>query len=586
MTQSSKQPTLSIILPTMNEEQHIGSFCTDILTAFQKICNSVEIVIVDASSDATWSILGKLAHVHSEIRPLQQKSSGFSSAIGEGLEASEGEWLLSMNADGNHRIEDAVALFQARAPKKITIGSRFVSGGGTKTSYLRFLMSRYTSRFIGILSGSKLRENFSSFFVLESKLLNHDVISSCFRGGGGEGMLYLVSHLRRNGIDSKEYPVIYGARKSGSSKTNLLDFLYKYLVSAYKIRRDRPRPAIGLLGRLAQVLPVLLFLWICVRHPEVFNSATIEYFPLLLVFSCLIGSVLMRVCRFSAIIKRMGWNPGFSKIALDLIGSRYWNEILPIRLGDFIRLKRLNQRDRIPAYQSLGMIYWEKIVGISTGLFGLIAALLYMKLELAAGFISLKIFLFISTPILASWLFWILLKKLFRMIFNTTSRQIDLQRIQRELKEVKAEVTGPGWFLRLPLAPVANWITCLQSNFEPWRVLLKPLPLLHTIFTSFAIWAFVAGSLIFLNFTFGLSISIPVLIASAFATCMTAQLRFLPGGIGQVEVTQAAVLCYFGVPLEHAILLASAYIITMRLTNVILGLCRFAVFKLGDSEKY
>ncbi len=586
MTLSSKQPTLSIILPTMNEEQHIASFCTDLLTAFQKIGSSVEIVIVDASSDTTWSILQELSLVHSEIRPLQQKSSGFSNAIGEGLEASKGKWLLSMNADGNHRIEDAIALFQDRAPNMITIGSRFVSGGGTITSYLRFLMSRSTSRFIGMLSGSKLRENFSSFFVIESNLLNNDVISSCFCGEGGEGMLYLVSYLQRNGVDSTEHPVIYGARISGSSKTNLLDFLYKYLVSAYKIRKERPRPTIALLGRFAQVLPVLLFLWICLQHPDLFNFGTIRYFPLLLVFSCLIGSVFFRIYRFSAIVKRVGWNPGFSKIGLDLIGSRYWNEILPIRLGDIIRLKRLNQRDKIPAYQSLGMIYWEKIVGISTGFMGLIAALLYMKLNLPTGFTGLKVFLFISAPILASWLLWTLLIKISTMILNVTSRQINLQRIQKELEEVEAEVKGPGWFLRLPLAPIANWITCIQSNFQSWRRLLKPLPLLHTVFTSFAVWIFVAGGLIFLNFTFGLSISIPILIASAFATCMTAQLRFLPGGIGQVEVTQSAVLCYFGVPLEHAILLASAYIIAMRLTNVLLGLYRLSVLKLGSNKNH
>jgi len=396
-------------------------------------------------------------------------------------------------------------------------------------------------------------------------------------------MLRLITALQGRGLVADEVPVVYGPRLSGSSKTDLVVFLAHFLVTAVKLRRDRPRPIKALIGRLAQVLPVGLLVWVCLENPQVFRPLSITVLPLVISFLFLICSVLMRGVRFRGIVHSSVSKPGFRSLTSDLIGGRYWNEMLPMRLGDLLRLERLHQRDRLPMHQAIAMLVWEKCVGFSTGLMALATALIVVQTSPGNGLSpSAGLGLMVGAPIVLAWLLWIGVIGTSSGALRWLLRRFDLQRFRAEAREVRAKLVGPDWDLQLPFRPIEAQISRVVEDLGACRSALNPLPLLLSVVSSFAVWAFVAASLVCLAQAFGVEASVPVLMLCAFGTGAAVQVRLLPGGFGQVEITQAVLLSAFGVPLDHAILLAAAYVISVRLTNVVLGLGRLLV--LGKSR--
>ena len=85
---------------------------------------------------------------HGRRRNPRRSGAGFSGACGQGIALARGEYILLMNGDFNHRVEDAVSLFDARRRAELVIGARFGPGGGTEDSYLRHLMSAALSLLI------------------------------------------------------------------------------------------------------------------------------------------------------------------------------------------------------------------------------------------------------------------------------------------------------------------------------------------------------------------------------------------------------------------------------------------------------
>jgi uncharacterized membrane protein YbhN (UPF0104 family) len=438
-------------------------------------------------------------------------------------------------------------------------------------------MSHCASRAIGLIAATGLRENFSSFFLVERAHLDAETIEH-HMWGQGEGMLRLIVALQSKGLGVDEVPVVYGPRLSGESKTDLVSFLADYVLAALRIRRDRPRPVMALIGRLAQVLPVVLLVWVCLENPEVFASLPGALIPIAASFAFLVCSVLMRGVRFRGIVHCSGTKPGLRRLTTDIIGGRYWNEALPMRLGDLLRLERLSQRDQVPMPLAIAMLVWEKVVGFSTGLVALATA--FIVVQFGSDFIGpqgAELGVLVGVPIVLSWVLWLVLIGTFSGVLRWILKWFDLERFRAEAREVRAQLVGPDWTLQLPFRPIEGQASATLEDLGSWRSALGPGPLLAAVLSSFAVWAFVAASLVCLAHAFGVDAPIAVLVLCAFGTGAAVQVRFLPGGFGQVELTQAVLLNACGVPIERAILLAAAYVISVRLTNVVLGLGRMAM---------
>jgi len=116
---------LSIILPVYNEEESLQELHSKITSALAKLDKSYEIIYVDdGSSDNSFEILSQIAKVDERVKVIQfRRNFGQTAAIAAGIEYSNGDILIPMDADLQNDPEDIPKLLE-----KIDKGYDVVSG--------------------------------------------------------------------------------------------------------------------------------------------------------------------------------------------------------------------------------------------------------------------------------------------------------------------------------------------------------------------------------------------------------------------------------------------------------------------------
>lgn len=119
------QQRLTIIIPCYNEEKNIPSVMPAIL-AFCEAEDYKLIVVNDGSRDNSLTLLKQYEN-HPAFTLIHHKiNRGYGGAIKSGIEACNTEFLITMDADGQHRTEDVKNLFNAitTGDADMIIGSR------------------------------------------------------------------------------------------------------------------------------------------------------------------------------------------------------------------------------------------------------------------------------------------------------------------------------------------------------------------------------------------------------------------------------------------------------------------------------
>ena len=92
------KPVISIVVPLFNKESLIEATLTSLLS--QKVSVPFEIVVIDdGSTDQSAATVEKLARTEPRIRYFRQENGGPSAARNAGIDRSEGEWIMFMDAD-------------------------------------------------------------------------------------------------------------------------------------------------------------------------------------------------------------------------------------------------------------------------------------------------------------------------------------------------------------------------------------------------------------------------------------------------------------------------------------------------------
>ncbi len=100
----NESPTLSLVLPCLNEASHIADSVRVIARTLDEIGLEYEFILVDdGSTDATWSELQRLASEFPRIQGLRlSRRFGKEHALCAGLEAVRGDAVIVMDADLQH----------------------------------------------------------------------------------------------------------------------------------------------------------------------------------------------------------------------------------------------------------------------------------------------------------------------------------------------------------------------------------------------------------------------------------------------------------------------------------------------------
>ena len=158
-----KQEKISVIIPAKNEEENIVSLLNSIKRTLKKINARSEIIVIDGGSKDNTVRLGKsLAD-----KVITQKNPGYGNALKEGFAASEGDYIVTMDADLSHDPNFLIIMFKNRCQAELIIASRYIHGGTAEMSIWRKLLSKTLNIF------------FVGFFPFLSKIFR--VVIGCTR---------------------------------------------------------------------------------------------------------------------------------------------------------------------------------------------------------------------------------------------------------------------------------------------------------------------------------------------------------------------------------------------------------------------
>lgn len=215
------QKKITIILPAYNEELSIG----DTVRKIKDLYPDFEVLVVDdGSSDSTVKIaMGAGANVWPHPYNI-----GNGAAVKSGVRAARGEWVVMMDADGQHDPADIARLLEHTGRYDMVVGAR---SKGSHRSLHRNVANWFYNRLASYVTKVKIEDLTSGF-----RLVRRDVALKflyLLPNGFSYPTTITMAYLR-SGRTVKYVPIITAKRK-GKSKIRLLSDGTKFVMIISKV---------------------------------------------------------------------------------------------------------------------------------------------------------------------------------------------------------------------------------------------------------------------------------------------------------------------------------------------------------------
>ena len=212
-----------ILIPTYNEATSV----VELLHSLKSLRDTKEFafdvtVIDDNSPDKTAAIVESLDLDWVFILKREKKDglgNAYRAGFAQVLADARYEQIVTMDADGSHRVADLPAMFAAISPgKSIVLGTRWIAGGSVVNwPKSRQLLSKSGTKYASLALGIKLADLTGGFRIYSRQLLNSlnlkdmDATGYCF-----QIEMALAAHLA--GAKATEVPITFVERINGVSK--------------------------------------------------------------------------------------------------------------------------------------------------------------------------------------------------------------------------------------------------------------------------------------------------------------------------------------------------------------------------------
>lgn len=225
----------SLVLPCFNELENLKLLLPQLLRILKN--KNYEILLVDDdSSDYTIPKLKKIFKKNKKIRFIHRKEDrSLGLSIKAGIKKSIGEIIVVMDTDFNHRPQDLKSMIKIyeKGHYDMICGSRFLKGGSSNT-FFRHFCSLIFNFFVNFVTGGKLSDNLSGFFIINKNNLKKDLDKIFY--GYGDFYIRLLYFVQKQNTSIFDFPVKYDLRKYGQSKSRLVKMLISYTIETIKIK--------------------------------------------------------------------------------------------------------------------------------------------------------------------------------------------------------------------------------------------------------------------------------------------------------------------------------------------------------------
>ena len=210
-----------ILIPTYNESTSI----VELLRSLEELHQTRDfdvLILDDNSPDKTADIVASLKLPWVEILRRPGKAglgAAYRAGFAHVLPLGKYSKIVTMDADGSHRVADLAAMFRAISPgKSIVLGTRWIPGGSVVNwPKSRQLLSKSGTRYASFALGIKLADLTGGFRIYSRQLLEAlnlsemDATGYCF-----QIEMALAANLA--GATTQEVPITFVERVNGVSK--------------------------------------------------------------------------------------------------------------------------------------------------------------------------------------------------------------------------------------------------------------------------------------------------------------------------------------------------------------------------------
>jgi glycosyltransferase involved in cell wall biosynthesis len=215
MMRMEKNQLLTVIIPLFNEADNLPAFAKTVIE-FCRARNWQIIFVNDGSLDATKQLLDGFG-LEAHVQVLHHKvNRGYGGALKTGIRNATTPYLITMDGDGQHHVEDVERLFQfaIQNDADMVVGKR----EGVRTSPLYRTLGKYLIRsFTKILMPLPVTDLNSGFKLYRTELAKR-YITVCPDSMAFSDVITLVFLSERNLV--LEHPIKVSPRKLGKSTIN------------------------------------------------------------------------------------------------------------------------------------------------------------------------------------------------------------------------------------------------------------------------------------------------------------------------------------------------------------------------------
>lgn len=224
---SASAPRLSVVIPAFNEVDNVGPLVAEVARALDGVEGGFEILVVDdASTDGTADALRALGHP--ALRPVFHAfNCGQSAAVASGFRCARGEWVATLDGDGQNDPADLPAMLE----RAVAEGADCVTGVRRRRqdSFVRKLSSRVANRFRDWITGDRVTDSGCGVRVVRrAALVEVPVFNGMHR--------FLPTLLRGQGWRVIEHQVNHRERRAGVSKYGVGNRLWRGIRDCFGVR--------------------------------------------------------------------------------------------------------------------------------------------------------------------------------------------------------------------------------------------------------------------------------------------------------------------------------------------------------------
>lgn len=224
--------SLSVVLPTFNEEQVIREVVNSISRFLPSVADRFEVIVVDdGSTDRTGAILEEMMETDPALVAIHHsRNRGYGAALRTGFSRARFDHVFYTDSDGQFDISEIRQLLPHIPHADIVTGYR----RNRKDPLHRKLNAALLRTFARVILGLRLRDIDCAFKVYRKEVLESiDLLS--------DGILIdteIFYKARRKGFSVREIPVSHFPRTKGTPTGSRADVLFRVIRELPKLFRD------------------------------------------------------------------------------------------------------------------------------------------------------------------------------------------------------------------------------------------------------------------------------------------------------------------------------------------------------------